>query len=33
MARLTRQEKVFKAIELLKQGQELLDEAGFTLVL
>lgn len=32
MARLTRQEKVFKALELLKQGQELLDEAGFMLV-
>lgn len=30
---MTRQEKVIKALELLKQGQELLDEAGFMLVL
>ena len=29
---MTRQEKVFKALELFKQGQELLDEAGFMLV-
>ena len=29
---MTRQKKVFKAFELLKQGQELLDEAGFMLV-
>ena len=29
---MARQEKVFKAFELLKQGQELLDEAGFMLV-
>ena len=29
---MTRQEKVIKALELLKQGQELLDEAGFMLV-
>lgn len=29
---MKRQDKVFKALELLKQGQELLDEAGFRLV-
>ena len=29
---MTRQEKVFKAFELLKQGQELLEEAGFKLI-
>ena len=29
---MTRKEKVIKALELLKQGQELLDEAGFMLV-
>ena len=29
---MTRKEKVIKALDLLKQGQELLDEAGFMLV-
>lgn len=29
---MKRQEKVSKALDLLKQGQELLDEAGFKLV-
>ena len=29
---MTRQDKVFKAFELLKQGQELLEEAGFKLI-
>lgn len=29
---MKRQEKVLKALDLLKQGQELLDEAGFMLV-
>ena len=29
---MTRKEKVIKALELLQQGQELLDEAGFQLI-